>query len=155
MWQSVIDYVPVTAINDLYTVYINSFNSQHRVYISLMVSFKSKENLPGNLHQIYTKVLLARITSFCLNQINHCQEILGSEILIKSCYLSMGKCIAIQKKLSKTCVMLWRKKGKVRLLGRKPTVFNAVVREKGVDSKRLQFGDILQTLNTEVKIKFC
>lgn len=139
----------------IYIQYISTHLILKRVYISLMVFFKSKENLPGNLHQIYTKVLLARITSFCQNQIKHYQEILGSEILIKSCYLSMGKGIAIQKRFNKTWVMLWRKKGKVRVLGRKPTVFNTVVREKGVDSKRLQFGDILQTLNIEVKIKFC
>lgn len=40
-------------------------------------------------------------------------------------------------------------------MGRKSTVFTIAPREKGVDSERIQFGDILQTLSIEAKIKFC
>lgn len=49
----------------------------------------------------------------------------------------MWKEIIIQRRLNKTWVVLARKKGKVRLLGRKPTVFTTVAREKGVDIKRI------------------
>lgn len=79
---------------------------------------------------------------------------LGLESPIKTHHLSIGKDIAIQRRLNKTWVILPGKKGDVRLLGRKPTVLTIAAKEKGVDSKRLRFGDILQTLYIEVKITF-
>lgn len=51
--------------------------------------------------------------------------------------LRYGKDIAIQRRLNKTWVMLARKKGEVRLFGRKPTVFTTVVRDKGVNVNRI------------------
>lgn len=49
----------------------------------------------------------------------------------------MGKEIIIQRRLNKIWVVLAREKGKVRLLGRKPTVFTTVARENGVEIKRI------------------
>lgn len=50
--------------------------------------------------------------------------------------------------------MLPRKKGEIRPLSRKTTMFTIVATGKGVVSKRLLHGDVLKTLNTKLKIKF-
>ena len=62
---------------------------------------------------------------------------LGLESPTRTHHPSVGKEIIIQRRLNTIWVVLTRKKGKVRLLGGKPTVFTTVAREKGVEIKRI------------------